>query len=219
MENAREYPLYLRNYRVFIVYGKKARSFTPRLMDELKQIRNTIRISLSAARIDSLNTTANAFLSLMRELVNFRAEQVTPGSDEWNEVEELNHQVVDPGIDISVTPSYIRLGLPETVVQQPLRDEAGNLREDGATKAISMPASSCRVVNMQLAKNPTRFALWQGADNLQNLRFPDLGIPCPFMLTWTVELEDQYKSQGEALRKNMDLVKRQTQPTPFSSRA
>ncbi|MDU4242121.1 MAG: type IV secretion system protein TraC [Bifidobacterium longum] len=208
MENAREYPLYLRNYRVFIVYGKKARSFTPRLMDELKQIRNTIRISLSAARIDAINTTANAFLSLMRELVNFRAEQVTPGSDEWNEVEELNHQVVDPGIDISVTPSYIRLGLPETVVQQPLRDEAGNLREDGATQAIHMPASSCRVVNMQLAKNPTRFALWQGADNLQNLRFPDLGIPCPFMLTWTVELEDQYKSQGEALRKNMDLGKK-----------
>jgi conjugal transfer ATP-binding protein TraC len=122
-------------------------------MDELKQIRNTIRISLSAARIDAINTTANAFLSLMRELVNFRAEQVTPGSDEWNEVEELNHQVVDPGIDISVTPSYIRLGLPETVVQQPLRDEAGNLREDGATQAIHMPASSCRVVNMQLAKS------------------------------------------------------------------
>jgi conjugal transfer ATP-binding protein TraC len=30
---------------------------------------------------------------------------------------------------------------------------------------------------MQLSKNPRRFALWQGADNLQNLRFPDLGIP------------------------------------------
>lgn len=53
-----------------------------------------------------------------------------------------------------------------------------------------------------------RFALWQGADNLQNIRFPDLGIPCPFMLTWTTELEEQTKSQSEAFRKDTDLSKK-----------
>lgn len=61
---------------------------------------------------------------------------------------------------------------------------------------------------MQLSKNPKRFALWQGADNLQNLRFPDLGIPCPFMLSWTTELEEQTATQNEALRKDMDLSKK-----------
>ena len=204
MANRREYPLFLRNYRVFIVFGKKGR-FTTRLMDELKQIRNTIRVSLEAARIDSINTTASDFLSLMRELVNYRSAQVMPASGEWNGVEELNRQVVDQGIDIKVRPSHLRLELPENVTQVPVSFSQGQV---SGTKQVRLPASACRLVNMQLTKSPTRFALWQGADNLQNLRFPDLGIPCPFMLTWTVELEEQTRSQSEALRKNMDLGKK-----------
>jgi conjugal transfer ATP-binding protein TraC len=75
-------------------------------------------------------------------------------------------------------------------------------------RGTRLPASACRIINMQLAKTPKRFALWQGADNLQNIRFPDLGIPCPFMLTWTTELEEQTKSQSEAFRKDTDLSKK-----------
>ncbi len=192
MANEREYPLYLRNYRIFIVYGKPAKRFTQQIMDDLVQVRNTIRVSLSAARIDSMNTDVNAFLSAMREMLNYRQDQVMTSSGEYNEDEKLNRQVVDPSIDVRVRPSHIRLELPESI-------DAGGTR---------LPASTCRVINMQLNKNPRRFALWQGADNLQNLRFPDLGIPCPFMLTWTTELEEQTATQNEALRKDMDLSKK-----------
>lgn len=192
MANEREYPLYLRNYRIFIVYGKPAKRFTQQIMDDLVQVRNTIRVSLSAARIDSMNTDVNAFLSAMREMLNYRHDQVMTSSGEYNEDEKLNRQVVDPSIDVRVRPSHIRLELPESI-------DAGGTR---------LPASTCRVINMQLNKNPRRFALWQGADNLQNLRFPDLGIPCPFMLTWTAELEEQTATQNEALRKDMDLSKK-----------
>jgi len=192
LANEREYPLYLRNYRIFIVYGKPAKRFTQQIMDDLVQVRNTIRVSLSAARIDSMNTDVNAFLSAMREMLNYRQDQVMTSSGEYNEDEKLNRQVVDPSIDVRVRPSHIRLELPESI-------DAGGTR---------LPASTCRVINMQLNKNPRRFALWQGADNLQNLRFPDLGIPCPFMLTWTTELEEQTATQNEALRKDMDLSKK-----------
>jgi len=184
--------VYLRNYRIFIVYGKPAKRFTQQIMDDLVQVRNTIRVSLSAARIDSMNTDVNAFLSAMREMLNYRQDQVMTSSGEYNEDEKLNRQVVDPSIDVRVRPSHIRLELPESM-------DAGGAR---------LPASACRVINMQLNKNPRRFALWQGADNLQNLRFPDLGIPCPFMLTWTTELEEQTATQNEALRKDMDLSKK-----------
>ena len=192
LANEREYPLYLRNYRIFIVYGKPAKRFTQQIMDDLVQVRNTIRVSLSAARIDSMNTDVNAFLSAMREMLNYRQDQVMTSSGEYNEDEKLNRQVVDPSIDVRVRPSHIRLELPESM-------DAGGAR---------LPASACRVINMQLNKNPRRFALWRGADNLQNLRFPDLGIPCPFMLTWTTELEEQTATQNEALRKDMDLSKK-----------
>ncbi len=194
LANKREYPLYLRNYRVFIVYGKAMKRHSQQLTDELIQVRNTIRVSLDAARIETVNTGVNEFLSVMRELTNYRHAQVMPASPEYNEDELLNRQIVDQGIDVNVRPSYIRLELPE---------EAGH-----NVTTRREPASACRVVNMQLAKNPKRFALWQGADNLQNLRYPDLGIPCPFMLTWTIELEEQTKSQGEAMRKDMDLSKK-----------
>ncbi|WOZ79941.1 type IV secretion system protein TraC [Kosakonia sacchari] len=194
LANKREYPLYLRNYRVFIIYGKQVKGFTQRVTDELVQMRDTIRVSLDAAHIETVNTGPNAFLSVMRELINFRHDQVKPASRDWNEMEYLNRQAVDQGIDIQVRPSHIRLELPEN--------------DASSTTATREPASVCRIVNMQLSKNPQKFALWQGADNLQNLRFPDLGIPCPFMLTWTVELEDQKQSQSEALRKDMDLSKK-----------
>lgn len=192
LANEREYPLYLRNYRIFIVYGKPAKRFSQQVMDDLVQVRNTIRVSLGAARIETMNTDVNAFLSVMREMMNYREEQVMTSSGDYNEDEKLNRQVVDPGIDIRVRPSHIRVELPESI-------------EPGGTR---LPASVCRVINMQLSKSPKRFALWQGADNLQNLRFPDLGIPCPFMLTWTTELEEQTATQNEALRKDMDLSKK-----------
>lgn len=195
LANKREYPLYLRNYRVFLVYGRTVRKPTQQVQDEISQLRNTIRVSLDAARIETKNSTVGDFLSVMRELTNYREAQVMPASHHYNELEEINRQIPDPGIDVKVRPNHIRLELPEYMDGT----HAGSKR---------IPASSCRVINMQLSKNPNRFALWQNADNLQNLRFPDLGIPCPFMLTWTVEVEDQTKTQGEAFRRDADLSKK-----------
>ncbi|MFK3662759.1 type IV secretion system protein TraC [Scandinavium sp. NPDC088450] len=197
LANKREYPLYLRNYRVFFVYGRTVKKLNQQVLDELTQQRNTIKVSLDAARIETKNTTITDFLSVMRELTNYREEQVMSSSPGYNEFEEINRQVPDAGIDVKVRPNYIRLELPEYT--------DGNHAE---SRAKRIPASACRVINMQLNKPPTRFALWQNADNLQNLRFPDLGIPCPFMLTWTVEVEEQTKVQGEAFRRDTDLSKK-----------
>lgn len=195
LANKRDYPLYLRNYRVFIVYGQTPKRMNQQFQDEISQLRSTIKVSLEAARIETKNCTVNDFLSVMRELTNYREEQVMSSSNSYNEFEELHRQIPDHSIDVKVRPNHVRIELPEYV--------------DGVSdKSKHIPASACRVVNMQLSKNPSRFALWQNADNLQNLRFPDLGIPCPFMLTWTIEVEDQQKSQGEAFRKDNDLSKK-----------
>lgn len=195
LANKREYPLYLRNYRVFIVYGRPVKKITQQVQEEISQLRSTIKVSLDAARIETKNSSVNDFLSIMRELTNYRQEQVMPASDSYNPLEELHRQIPDPGIDVKVRPNHIRLELPECI--------------DGMhAESKLIPPSACRVVNMQLSKNPSRFALWQNADNLQNLRSPDLGIPCPFMLTWTIEVEDQQKTQGEAFRKDSDLSKK-----------
>lgn len=49
----------------------------------------------------------------MRELMNYRHEQVMMSPGDYNEDELLNRQVVDPAIDLSVHPSHIRIELPE----------------------------------------------------------------------------------------------------------
>ncbi|VAC36777.1 type IV conjugative transfer system protein TraC [Enterobacter hormaechei] len=107
LANERDYPLYLRNYRIFLVYGQplKRASQTQRVIDDLIQIRNTIRVSLGAARIDSVNVDVNGFLSAVREQMNYRQEQVLTSSGDYNEDEKLNRQVVDQGIGLDVYPS------------------------------------------------------------------------------------------------------------------
>lgn len=92
LANEREYPLYLRNYRIFIVYGKPAKRFSQQVMDDPVQVRNTIRVSLGAARIETMNTDVNAFLSVMREMMNYREEQVMTSSGDYNEDEKLNRR-------------------------------------------------------------------------------------------------------------------------------
>ena len=195
LHNKREFPLYLRNYRVFIVYGRSGR-VTPRMMEEVSQVREMIRVSLQAASIDTLRTTVPAFLSVMREQLNYRPGQVMRSSEDWNTDEELHRQCIDTGTEMEVHPTYLRL----TTARQP-----GDRNLGGDPDART---DSTRVVSMQLAKAPRQFALWQTADNLQNVRYPDLGIPCPFVISWTVCLEEQTRSQNMAFHKEQDLAKK-----------
>ena len=224
IKNKRGYPLYLRNYRVFIVYAKSPRKVTPRVLDEIKQLRSSIKVSLESARIQTINTSINSFNSIMRELTNYRSTQVMPSDDSYNQLEEINRQVVDQDIDLKVRPNHIRVELPplwKPERQQKSRKESQHdlsatsqeelspLSEQvGLNKESKVKTTSSRIVNLQMIKPPKKFALWQGADNLQNLRFPDLGISCPFVITWCVELEEQTKSQNESFRKDMDFQKK-----------
>jgi len=195
LSNRRGYPLYLRNYRVFLVYGQAGRGGI-QAMDAVTQLRETLRISLQAAHMESKPVGPEEFLSVMREQLNYRPGQVTASDSHWNTEQELHRQSVDHSTELEVHPGYLRM----TTARQP---EDRKLSE-GDDDAVA----STRIVSMQLTKAPARFALWQASDNLQNMRFPDLGIPCPFILSWTICVEDQVKSQNDAFHKEQDLGKK-----------
>lgn len=139
---------------------------------------------------------AAEFLTVLREQINYRPGQVNAGDENWNPDQELHRQCVDHSTEMEVHPGYLRL----TTSRQPGDRIMG---DEGDTTV-----ASTRVVNMQLTKVPKQFALWQAADNLQNMRFPDLGIPCPFLLSWTICVEDQVSSQNEAFRREQDMGKK-----------
>jgi conjugal transfer ATP-binding protein TraC len=195
LANEREYPLYLRSYRVFLVYAKSGRGGIKTLA-AMAQLRDSLRVSMLAAHMETRRVNVAEFLSVIREQINYRSGQVTQSSDHWNPDQELHRQCVDHSTEMEVHPGYLRV----TTARQPEDRRLGEGRDE--------PVSSTRIVNMQLTKTPTQFALWQAADNLQNMRFPDLGIPCPFIMSWTVSVEEQVKSQNDAFKKEQDLGKK-----------
>ncbi|MEK8099208.1 DUF5934 domain-containing protein [Morganella morganii] len=78
------------------------------------------------------------------------------------------------------------------------------MEPDALRQTLSVPGgrkSRTRILNYALEKNPVRFALWQGGDNLSNLLDPASTVPCPFAITLTTEVEDLVASQNEANRK------------------
>lgn len=189
-ENKREYPLYLRNYRVFIIYGKKVNTLAGTALQELNQLRHTLKVSFEAAKVDTKPVAINEFLSVIRELTNYRPTQTNAYSSDYNQHEEINRQCVDLGYELHVEPNHLKLRL---------NHELGN---------ASGEQEKTRIIHLQLTKNPRRFALWQTPDNYQNVCYQEMGIPCPFVVTWCVEVEDQVSSQSEALKKDMDLSKK-----------
>jgi conjugal transfer ATP-binding protein TraC len=58
--NNREYPLYLRSYRVFLVYAHPGTGGL-KVMDEVAQIRETLRVSMMAAHMDTRRVGAAEF--------------------------------------------------------------------------------------------------------------------------------------------------------------
>lgn len=195
LANEREYPLYLRNYRVFLVYAHPGTGGI-RSMDAVTQVRETLRVSMLAAHMDTRRVGPTEFLSVIREQLNYRPGQVSAGSEHWNPEQELHRQCVDTSTEMEVHPDHLKLTTA--------RQHGDRAVSDSSDSAVV----STRIVNMQLTKVPKRFALWQAADNLQNMRFPDLGIPCPFLLSWTICVEDQVNSQNEAFRKEQDMGKK-----------
>ncbi|MCW0345839.1 MULTISPECIES: type IV secretion system protein TraC [Pantoea] len=193
--NQREYPLYLRNYRVFLVYAQSGRGGISG-MDEVSRVRDSVTMALKGSYMDCRRIQPGEFLSVMREQLNHRPGQVTASDGYWNPDQELHRQAVHPSTELEVYPGYLRM----LTARQP-EDRRLDKNDDSLVSAT-------RIVSMQLSEAPKQFALWQGADNLQNMRFPELGIPCPFILSWTVVVEDQMQSQNEAFRKEQDLAKK-----------
>lgn len=71
LANEREYPLYLRNYRVFLVYAHPGTGGI-RSLDAVAQVRETLRVSMLAAHMDTRRVGPNEFLSVIREQLNYR---------------------------------------------------------------------------------------------------------------------------------------------------
>lgn len=194
-----DYPLYLRNYRVFAVVGKKGMKDDKASLMQLSNSRESFMSALRAAKIGSRIVGVKDFLSAIRETANYRPGQVTPSHTDYDDFEQINRQVLETTNELEVYEDYLRLRMR-------MRDQDKIVGISGEEAGRGIVSS--RIVNLNINKNPRVFALWQSADNLHNLVNPAFGIGCPFVITFTIEIEDQVKTQNEAFRKESDLAKK-----------
>ncbi|MBY4890597.1 type IV secretion system protein TraC [Pantoea sp. DY-15] len=183
-------PMTLRNYRLFISFGEKAKRNRQTHLTEMSHLLKVIRATLDSAKIVTRLVEQDAFITLINELVNPQTGQLyreNVNVDRWG---QLNTQCVDRTIDFRISPDGIFVGL--------------NPPGQAPTKA--------RVMSFMMENEPDLFMLWQGGDNISNLLNPDLTISQPFIITFTMMAEAQVSSQREATAKYMDADKKANSP-------
>lgn len=176
-------PLTLRNYSLYIACAVKKKSNRASTITGLSHLMKVVRATLDSAKLYTEVVNREGLVSLVSSLVNFRCDQLFRPEVKVNEYDDLHFQCVENGIDFDVWPEKLAVTLPE---------KAGSMK-------------TARAMNFMLDGNPDLFLLWQGGDNISNLLNPDLSIPFPFVLTFTIEAEDQVAAQNEANRKFLDL--------------
>nr|WP_282564855.1 type IV secretion system protein TraC [Providencia rettgeri] len=186
LANKQGLPLTLRNYRLFVIYAEPVKRADALTLQNLNQTLSVVQQSLLGASIGSERLDDKGLIKLVREMVNFRHHNIAEPSDEIEPYEELNAQCVDRSFVMELKPE---------AMYQSLMDEKGK-------------KSHTRILNYSLAKNPQRFALWQGGDNLSNLLDPAASVSCPFAITLTLEVEDLVRTQNESMTKSATFNKR-----------
>lgn len=183
-------PLTLRDYRVYISYCMKSKKLDKTAITELSHLLKVIRASLDSAKIATVSVEQSAFVNIISQMANHRPDQLMPAHKSIGRYDELNYQCIDRSTSLEVTPDFLRLTL----------DAPGGKK------------TKTRIMNFMLEENPDLFMLWQGGDNISNLLSPDLSVASPFVLTMTLEAEDQVQAQNEATRKFFDLDKKANSP-------
>lgn len=180
-------PLTLRNYRVFISLCIKAKRHHKAAFVQMENLVKVLRASLMGAKMPTQPLGADDFIQVVGEMINPDPDQLYATSRTLDPYQDLNFQCIDNGFGMNVYPDCLKINLRR----------AGRERE-----------SVARVMNFQLEKNPDMAFLWSSADSYGNLLYPELTIACPFIITLTIVVEEQEKSQMEANRKYMDLEKK-----------
>ena len=179
-------PLTLRNYRVYISCCVPRKKNSATQIVEMENQIKILRASLGGAYIPTRILDAAGLVELMRELINPDPHEMYRVPYKLDPYQDLNYQCVDDSFDMQVTAGHLKIG---------------RLGRDGKECVT-------RVTSYHLEKDPEMAFLWSNADNYANLLNPELSISCPFVITLTLMVEDQVKTQNEANLKFMDVEKK-----------
>lgn len=172
--NKRQLTLPLRDYRCFVFVSKRS-GYDKAGATKLADLRDEVITELRNTGLANVELNAIEFVRLLKSLINIKSDEIKPDQVKLDKYKELHEQVVDPSFNLTVYPHHL------------------------ATQISS--GADTEIVALSLQELPDVATLWSQADNFANILKPNLGIPCPFVISVHFKCEPQEKSKLKALRK------------------
>jgi conjugal transfer ATP-binding protein TraC len=186
-KNGRNLPAQLADYRGFLFFSMKR---TADAFDKMSVCRLEIESELSVAGLYYARLNQDDFLTWMKTIVCPNTQAM-----DWpnitNEPDSTMSQLIGSGNMV--------------FHEQDLHVDIDSSDDDG-TPILT------RVINCQIEKWPEQLALWQTPDLFANLLKPEHGLPCSFLISFTVRSVDQVrvlakaKSRAKTLNANANSV-------------
>ena len=174
--NGRNINATLSDYQLsFFFSGKK----TSGAIDAMKALRDSMESELTVAGLPSMRIEKQVFLTLMRAWLHPNL-----GALEWDEVgfdeDTLLSEAIPTGAGV--------FRINDLSIDVEDSDKEGNPYQT-------------KIINCHIKRFPDKFALWQNPDLFANLLRPEHGIPCSFLMSFTIRGANQEKMQSLAKKR------------------
>jgi len=183
--NKRQLSIPLRDYRCFVFVNKRS-GYNKTQAAKICDLRDDVMTEFKNAGLYNIVLNAAELIRLTKELINYQCNDIHPANVKLDQYKELHEQVVDPSFGLTVFPTYL-----ESQV-------AGHAKT--------------QIVALSLKELPDELALWSQADNFSNIFKPNIGIPCPFVISVHFKCEPREKSKLKAFRKANGYEKKANSP-------
>ena len=171
-QNGCNIPAQLADYRCYLFFSMKKNASAQSAMG---LVRSHVESELKVAGLAHARIGRADFITWMRTLVS-------------PEANSINWPVVSDDVDLPLShaiPSAFMMSI-------------GDLSLDIDTSDINGVPERTRIVNCQIERWPDTFALWQSPDLFANLLAPSEGLPCPFIISFTIRGVQQERVMAHA---------------------
>lgn len=167
--------LILRDFKLYIIFSKPKKNVNTQI-EELVELRNEMVSSLKSIQIHTRDIPIENFLSTLSDLIN-PSSNPHPTHQPWRHLDPLNQQITDPEHQLQVYPNRLIFGSENENVD----------------------------VRCFTVKNfPKQMSQWKTSENIGQLFNSTLQVPCPFLISLSLRVQDHEKSIAKSQMKYMD---------------
>ena len=183
--NKRQMSMPLSDYRCFVFVSKRC-GYHKAQVAGLCDLREDVMTECKQAGLANVEMNAVELIGLLKSFINCRAKEIHHEPIRLDHYKELHEQVVDPSFSLRVFQGHL-----ESQV-------------DGSDKT--------QIIALSLKELPDEIMLWAQADHFSNILKPNIGIPCPFVMSVHFKCEPKEKSKLKAFQKANGYEKKAHSP-------